>query len=360
MTEQTMKLDYSRRQTLQSWKLPQDKNPNAGLWLDKFLMNQPKFAPKPGPGEDAITTKLVKEVCSIGEPSGYAQFFNRWLKALEQMGVTPHKVKVNGRLSIGLGRANVIETGVTLHHTYGVPIIPGSALKGLASSYAHQYLDRGIWGKGKPAHATLFGTQERAGGVVFYDALPLPKENNKQQWHLKPDVITVHHPGYYRGESKPPADWDSPNPVSFITVTGTFLMIIVPDSPAMAGWEDVAYGILQQALDKLGIGAKTSSGYGRMNLEQPIPKLEIGAMLRMKVVAIEAGDIELQLQNDLIFGLPDEEDKDIYLYIPYTQVENRKFQKGQNVDVIVLDISEDEYDIIVTCRPATRQERQNQ
>lgn len=258
------KPEYSRRRVLRDRTLPRN-NPHAGLWLDKFLVNQPKFAPKPKPGEDALTTKLVKEVCKIGEPDGYATFFNRWLKTLKQLGVTPHTVKVNGRLSIGLGRASVIETGITLHHTYGVPVIPGSALKGLASSYAHQYLDKTIWAKGEPAHKTLFGAQDRAGGVIFYDALPLPKDNGKQQWKLEPDVITVHHKVYYMKGDQPPADWDNPTPISFISVTGAFLIALVPDSPKRKGWEKVAYGILQQALDELGIGAKTSSGYGRLS-----------------------------------------------------------------------------------------------
>ena len=35
---------------------------------------------------------------------------------------------VGGRLIVGLGGDNVLETGITLHHTYGVPIIPGSAM----------------------------------------------------------------------------------------------------------------------------------------------------------------------------------------------------------------------------------------
>ncbi|GAB4282002.1 MAG: hypothetical protein Kow0080_35790 [Candidatus Promineifilaceae bacterium] len=359
MSESTITLDHSRRQVLQNQSLPTQKNANAGLWLDKFLVNQPKFAQNPQPGEDALTTKLVKEVCAIGEPEGYALFFNRWLASLEQLGVTPHKVKVNGRLTIGLGRASVIETGITLHHTYGVPVIPGSALKGLASSYAHQYLDNTIWAKGKPAHTTLFGTQERAGGVVFYDALPLPKEKGEQQWELEPDVITVHHPAYYRGEDKPPADWDSPNPVSFISVTGTFLVAIVPDSPNMQGWEEVAYGILRQALDELGVGAKTSSGYGRMRLDdQAVPRFEIGAMFRMKASSIEAGDVELELPDDLILGLPEKKDKEIYIYIPHNEVRNRQFKKGQGIDAVILNIVEDEYDIVVTCRPATKEERQ--
>jgi CRISPR-associated protein Cmr6 len=40
------------------------------------------------------------------------------------------------RLIVGLGGKGVLETGITLHHVTGLPIIPGSALKGLARAYA--------------------------------------------------------------------------------------------------------------------------------------------------------------------------------------------------------------------------------
>src|ERR1700680_515711 len=48
----------------------------------------------------------------------------------------------DSRLIVGLGSENVLETGIRLHHTYGLPVIPGSALKGLAAHYCHE-----IWGK---------------------------------------------------------------------------------------------------------------------------------------------------------------------------------------------------------------------
>lgn len=43
--------------------------------------------------------------------------------------------KVSWRLVIGLGLPSPFETGITLHHVYGIPAIPGSALKGLARAW---------------------------------------------------------------------------------------------------------------------------------------------------------------------------------------------------------------------------------
>lgn len=248
----------SRRIVFANWQLPSNnQSPHAGLWLDKFLTGHDESSEEAKPA-----TQLVKEVSEINQPAGYEQFYNRWLETLAKLGVKPRPITVNGRLAIGLGQASVIETSLTLHHTYGVPVIPGSALKGLASTYADQYLANSIWRKGEKAHNALFGTVSRAGVVTFFDALPEPGKSN---WKIHPDVITVHHPDYYQGKSKPPADWDSPTPIPFLTVTGTFLVALQP-APGADGWEEVAYGILDQAMTELGVGAKTSSGYGRMQM----------------------------------------------------------------------------------------------
>lgn len=336
----------SRRSAFANWQLPDNaKRPHAGLWLDKFLTGQD------GGDEDAKpATQLVKEVSRIAEPPGYKLFYDRWLETLAQLGVKPRPMKINGRLAIGLGRASVIETGITLHHTYGVPILPGSGLKGLASTYADQYLDKTLWQKGEKAHAALFGTVKATGVVTFFDALPIP-----EQCHLHPDVITVHHPDYYQGQDKPPSDWDSPTPIPFLSVTGTFL-VALQSIPGAEGWEDVAYGILGYAAGELGAGAKTSSGYGRMRLDKPFPEVSVGALLPMKVAQLEVGDAKLSFKDEQIMGLPTD-DKDVYVYIPHDYIENRELRMGQTVYCIVLEIIEDEYDFIVKCRPATKSER---
>lgn len=339
----------SRRVVFANWQLPlNNKFPHAGLWLDKFLTSQDG-----GSEEIKPATQLVKEVSGIDEPAGYQQFYSRWLETLAKLGVKPRPITVNGRLAIGLGRASVIETGLTLHHTYGVPIIPGSALKGLASTYADQYLANTVWRKGGKAHNALFGTVNRAGVVTFFDALP---ETGKGNWKIHPDVITVHHPDYYQGKSTPPADWDSPTPIPFLAITGTFLVALQP-APGAEGWEEVAYGILGQAMAKLGVGAKTSSGYGRMRIDKPLPQLAIGVMFSMKITQIESGDVELAFRDEQVMGIP-KNDKGVYIYIPHDQIGNRPLRVGQNVHCIVLEILEDEYDFIVKCRPATKSERE--
>lgn len=231
---------------------------NAGLWLDKFIREQAE--------EDRDSRRdLVREVCDIPVPAVYSMWFERWQRALQGYGAECRVAEVAGRMVVGLGRDSVLETSVALHHTYGVPYVPGSALKGLAASFARQHLGE-QWQPGTQAYKTLFGDSETAGYVVFFDALPLPDRGL-----LHPDVITVHHQDYYRGGSVPPADWDGPTPVPFVSATGKYLVALAGPS----AWVEATFKILAEALRHLGVGAKTSSGYGRLKLE-PGPLRDAG------------------------------------------------------------------------------------
>lgn len=231
---------------------------NAGLWLDKFIRGQP-------PKDKEARRDLVKQVSEIPLPEDYSRWFERWRRTLQDCGAEYREAEVRGRMAIGLGEESVLETSVTLHHTYGVPCIPGSALKGLASSFARQHLGNN-WQDGTPAYVTVFGDTKNAGYVTFFDALPLP--GNVSLLHA--DVITVHHEKYYQNGSAPPADWDDPNPVPFLSATGKYLVALAGPS----GWINATFEILQHGLAQAGIGAKTSSGYGRLTLSPPLVDLD--------------------------------------------------------------------------------------
>jgi len=236
---------------------PQARHTNVGLWLGKFLPNQPRREEKEGA---QVRQRYYKQAIEIGFPDIYPHFYQRWKGALQHIGARMLEAEVQGRMIVGLGAESVLETAITLHWTYGVPYIPGSALKGLAAAVAHKYLGDD-WKKGSENHRILFGTTEEAGYVVFFDALYVPNSMPDDK-PLALDVVTVHHPEYYRGEDKPPADWDNPNPVPFVTAQGRYLLALYgPDD-----WVEVALQILTWALEHEGIGAKTAAGYGRMRI----------------------------------------------------------------------------------------------
>lgn len=283
----------ARRHILQSLK--PTESTHAGLWMDRFLEEQTTAKNDKTPDEkkdsqpDAAESvagqraKLIQQLGKIRVPIGYKAAFRLRELDFERLKSAQHGActiaETTGRLIIGIGQKTPLEVGLHLDHTWGVPVLPGSALKGLCSATAHLLLADQQWRKPKPSvdgapttsREWLFGTVKHIGHVVFHDAwwCPLPEA---QTLPIHQDVMTVHHPDYYQGKrvSKdpgadivPPSDMDSPNPISFASVTGKFLIAIEGEPE----WCEAALGILKIGLRELGLGAKTNAGYGRMKLD---------------------------------------------------------------------------------------------
>lgn len=270
---------------------------NAALLLQRYL---PTWAT----GDEGDTTakpellrQAIQSAKRVTRSAEYASAFDRWKHSLEKFGsgiTHVSEVITRGRLIVGLGTENVLETGITLNHLYGLPIIPGSSLKGLAAHYCNQ-----VWGnaerkfkkpsdqddeqyreflagqrKDPPAdnfHRLLFGTTDDSGCIVFHDAWWVPGSSGNAG-PLVRDVMTPHHPKWLDG-SVPPSDFDSPTPVPFLSVTGKFLLAVSWNGPhetdldrdEASRWTKLAMELLQAALSDWGVGGKTSSGYGRLS-----------------------------------------------------------------------------------------------
>lgn len=205
------------------------------------------------------------------------------------------------RLLIGLGAKGALEIGITLHHTTGLPYIPGSALKGLARTYALlslaaerqagqdelEQLDTDLM-LGRldstlelaEAYREIFGfaanehrSDSDAGKAVFYDAIlfdMLIEPPNSEIFSI--DVMTPHFTEYYRASgSDAPHDAGNPIPVSFLTVNEGFVFRFAVGTRGN-GTEDhrkQARTWLRGGLTELGIGSKTAAGYG---IFAPLPK----------------------------------------------------------------------------------------
>lgn len=160
------------------------------------------------------------------------------------------------RLAAHLARPNALENAsLCLHPVYGFPYLPGSGLKGLAQAYAHRIgADAGMM-------QAVFGDSSAGGGqVIFLDAWP-------KQWpEVEVDITNSHHKDYYGGRgTTPPGDWESPNPVYFLTVAPnvTFRFAVAKARPKVDNnVVDKAKEWLEKALQELGFGAKTAAGYG--------------------------------------------------------------------------------------------------
>jgi CRISPR-associated protein Cmr6 len=198
----------------------------------------------------------------------YKLAFERWAKVTASAHTA--ELKLQNRLASGLGEDTVLEVGITLHKTYGTPLIRGSALKGLAAHYCNR-----VWGRRDPDfkiggtnHTTLFGTTDSSGFITFHDAWITPSSLVRKNEGIVVDVMTVHHGPYYMASDQTaPTDFDDPNPVSFLSVAGTFRFAVECADTSDEGikWGNLALELLKQALSKWGAGGKTSAGYGRFS-----------------------------------------------------------------------------------------------
>lgn len=246
-------------------------------------------APKPdGSYDPDKRNEWLGRCTGIAISPDYRQFFDLWKDSFKDRFAAgdTREFTLQSRLLIGHGNPSGSEVGLTVHRTWGIPMIPGSALKGLIASYTHNVYGNedakwcGLTWDGRrivaPAgenYATMFGSsdvdghkdQDQQGYITFHDALyaPLPSAPGRSDTPFVRDVLTPHQSDYYgKAGAEWPNDWTSPVPVSFITVkpgTRFLLAISGPD-----GWRDLAMRLATEALEDWGAGAKTSLGYGRL------------------------------------------------------------------------------------------------
>lgn len=245
-------------------------------------------------GEPPDKIRIKDQVDKYKWDSGILTFIKKrrknFMDALTGSGLFHSKgfsSKCHWRLVIGLGAAHPQETSMTLHHIYGIPYIPGSAIKGVTKHWAVQKLAAHLFqsknnndfektlkeisenlenGKENDIIVDdiefndlikIFGTQKKAGEVIFMDAFPIGDIN------LKMDIMNTHYQDYYKGD-KPPADWLNPNPIKFLTVEETsFQFYLLSKNQKLL---IIAEKLLKEALKESGIGAKTSLGYGLFDI----------------------------------------------------------------------------------------------
>ncbi len=230
-------------------------------------------------------------------------YTQRWAAGVATTaGVRQFTAVAQSRCVVGLGAKGTREVGLALHPLYGFPIIPGSGLKGLARTFATLTIATdlaptldlkiadvlAIYAKDPQAlktHAAHIqrvtdamagvsrccGVLEGAGTICFFDAVP------DGAVKLDLDIMNPHHRAYYdkHGEGTPPADYESPVPVYFLTVAkGTrFRFALAPLWVNTGDAEkDVLKAVewLQGGLTDLGVGGKTTSGYGMFGDFAPV------------------------------------------------------------------------------------------
>jgi len=188
----------------------------------------------------------------------------------------------------GLALGGTLETGVTTHHSYGMPLLAGSSVKGAVRAYAESiFLLKDENGKilldekgntqinpaMKDILNVLFGADENAeqanaGYLVWHDAWLIPALTKEGKYSSSDDakpfakeIVTVHHSQYYADKTGTveALDMEAPIPNQQLAVQGSFYFVIEGKNKQ---WLDFAKQLLENMLNEFGMGAKGAAGYG--------------------------------------------------------------------------------------------------
>ena len=242
--------------------------------------------------------------------------------------------RLRSRLLVNLAGGVLENAGLALHPHFGVPYLPGSAVKGIARHAAWCEWE----GAGRDAAvarrlAAVFGfptgdkkkggldeqlralgEPERAGCVAFLSAYP-----EADVGKLEVEVATCHHARYY--QSKEPGaeayDDESPNPVFFPAVAAgvTFRFTLVPLRGCTPERMADARRWLLRALIINGAGAKTAAGYGWFE----DVTAETQAMLERQLAEAERRKAMARFEKALADFTPPENDADVPAAIEETK-----------------------------------------
>lgn len=261
------------------------------LWYDVHYYQQKTYTKKES--KDRLYPLKEKIIPSCEQIETYNQVMKQRREALALLS-RYQRIKIlhgkpTGKAFHGLGAAHVREASLTIHPVYGVPYLPGSSIKGVVRHWALEAFFQGSEKKYETALKgeteesqkryalairDIFGDQEHSGGVQFHDAFvcgDFDRDVHDVKVTLKPDVLTVHFKEYYQDKGeKPPTDDMDPIPTEFYGVETPYFEFVITltgqnyRNSSLTDEEllEVAGTWLQRALTEMGIGAKTTSGYG--------------------------------------------------------------------------------------------------
>ncbi len=275
---------------------------HVGLWLDRKLDGE-----RSGDEKGWLARRELYEVAidafkeanqatqKAGALATYRQVFQRYRAIVdcETPGLCRQVVELRATSRILLHPAaneSVTEGALLLHHTYGVPYLPGSAIKGLtrsrlramaASAEPDRRKQLDDWADAllgylrdapvasAPGEASAGRATAQAALVEFLDALWIPPAATRDESPIALDLVNPHHPDYYtiqKGARKPPTDGDNPVPVERLTLAPDARFLLVAEAPAdLAPWLSwLIRDVVAPALAEDGLGSWTSAGYGRL------------------------------------------------------------------------------------------------
>lgn len=263
--------------------LPKLSEGNAGLHFARFYDGY--FAEDE---DSAKSTFLKKFAITVGNKAVLNQHALRQQSLAKACHGEAQVYALSGHFVTGMGNAHPVENGFHWHHTLGVPYLSGSQVKGMMRSMIERY-----FAGSKEDKRTLlkqwFGSNTKnpldpeydavAGELIFFDALPL------QPPVMTVDVMTPHMGDWYaqgnkikdlRDSDKIPADWHDPIPVPFLSVKDAQFVFSIGkrtnSSIDKRANRDInlaeVWKVLDNALQYLGAGGKTNTGFGYMQKDK--------------------------------------------------------------------------------------------
>ncbi len=198
-------------------------------------------------------------------------------------------------LATGMGIEHPLENGFAFLNPYGLPYLPGSSIKGVLRKAAQELIEMQENGWSNEWENALFGLEPvdsddkpKRGALTFWDSIPELAGNA-----LEIDIMTPHYSEYYQGKASP-HDSGQPTPIPFMVIPAkskfTFHISctqkhLLPELRANE-WKDPMRQALEHAFDWLGFGAKTSVGYGAMEVDE------------QKLIALQEQEEKLRIEAE--------------------------------------------------------------
>jgi CRISPR type III-B/RAMP module RAMP protein Cmr6 len=244
----------------------------------------------------ATVAKVDAALAKVGNDN--ARRFLAELDSSFKGSVVTFEASLGSRMMVNLAGGVVENAGIALDRCFGMPLIPGSAVKGISRVQAlweiheakgdekarllrlamvifgygaHDLRGDFGWAGGAretQAIAEQIGARDFKGCACFLPAYPTTPAT------LVVDMVNPHYPNYYSGRCMRAEDSDNPIPNYFpaVEANSSFgfaaLLNRVPDVPNIttAGLLAQLKLWLERAVTRKGVGAKTAAGYGWFEL----------------------------------------------------------------------------------------------
>lgn len=239
--------------------------------------------------------------------------------------------QLEGRLAINLADSLIQNAGICLDRLFGMPFIPGSAVKGVCRHAALEELKASSDDKQAQLfedYRSVFGTADNdfANGDLrpYRELLADRSENQRGSISFLPaypvneakivvDLTCVHYPDYYRSGRTEDLSKEKPLPNSFpaVEIGAQFAFCLVLNrmdtSPSAL---QAARRWLESALCVRGLGAKTASGYGWFSLKPEIveqiesDERKEADVIKVKIAIADANQKTIDVELERLAAMP--------------------------------------------------------